>query len=87
MKAWRAERNWWISLFSLTLWLMVWRSATWVQGLLDEEQKNQQKGESGLTGDLKMKEKTEGAPVTAAGQKKSVSSKTTSEVEMTSMKK
>lgn len=44
MKAWRAERNWWISLFSLTLWLMVWRSATWVQGLIDEEQKDSQQG-------------------------------------------
>ncbi|EER18068.1 conserved hypothetical protein [Perkinsus marinus ATCC 50983] len=95
MKAWRAERNWWISLFSLTLWLMVWRSATWVQGLIDEEQKDSQQGESGLTGDLKVKEKSKDATSTVVDQKKpAVSkaaspavSKAASEVEMTSMKK
>eukprot|EP01066_Platyproteum_vivax_P015332 Platyproteum_vivax@DN6790_c0_g1_i2.p1 len=25
MKGWRLERNWWISLFTVVLWLLVWR--------------------------------------------------------------
>jgi len=30
MKEWRNDRNWWISLFACTLWLICWRVQTWV---------------------------------------------------------
>jgi hypothetical protein len=31
MKEWRNDRNWWISLFACTLWLICWRIQVWVQ--------------------------------------------------------
>lgn len=37
MKEWRAERNWWISLFACTLWLLVWRIQIWAKR---QEKKN-----------------------------------------------
>ncbi|KAF4658058.1 hypothetical protein FOL47_008195 [Perkinsus chesapeaki] len=73
---------------------MVWRSAMWVQGLLDDEQKKDSKksqSSSGLTGDLKVDKdsKSSEKPATSDSTKASgsSSSKKVSEVEMTSMKK
>jgi hypothetical protein len=31
MKEWRNDRNWWISLFACTLWLICWRLQSWVK--------------------------------------------------------
>lgn len=29
MKEWRNDRNWWISLYACTIWLIVWRLQVW----------------------------------------------------------
>jgi len=31
MKEWRNDRNWWISLFACTLWLLCWRIQVWTK--------------------------------------------------------
>ena len=31
MKEWRNDRNWWISLFAFTVWVIVWRLQIWTQ--------------------------------------------------------
>ena len=31
MKEWRNDRNWWISLFACTLWLICWRVQIWTK--------------------------------------------------------
>jgi len=31
MKEWRNDRNWWISLFACTLWLLCWRIQIWTK--------------------------------------------------------
>jgi hypothetical protein len=31
MKEWRNDRNWWISLFACTIWLLCWRIQVWTK--------------------------------------------------------